>query len=1259
MKYAVRKPSFEFLEPRRLFATVNMAKFQSITADSNVNADSVASFAVDGIVSNDYRWISDNTGPHWLEINLSAPYAIGSAHVYLGTDNGATVGSFSIQYFSGGNWVNAASVTNNTATELKLPFSSVVSGVTRFRFYTTAATARVKEIVLLTPGDFPLGTGVNLNLASHRTAVGSSVSGAANYAINTVDGYVDDNSRWLANSTAGPHSIELNLSNSQTASATSTKTSHLVGSLHLYSGVLSSGNVISPLASFSVEYANRDSGWLPIAGGTVSSGSMVGNLVSNNTSPSLVVNFATPVTATAMRVNFTEPFGRIRELVVLHATNRADGAVGYPIGTSVEFAPKPSTLFERYGDSFFRINSRVNSNSLVSTANSSSLISSTTVTQASQYQLLYSYALDAYRLRNRDTGLAIEVAGASTVSGAAIVEGEYSASPHQLWRLIPTDTGYFQIVNVWSGMALDVDISGASPVVTQKARDTSTTPADRQEWTTSLVAKNIKKGTGGYVGQFGANWAYNWGPTTTAENDPAVIDKDFQFSPMQWGAYEAWMNRANKLYGDWQNNVKPQFFLGFNEPDKTDQSNVTVERAVEAWPQLVSADVPLLSPATADGAMGDAWLESFSDQVDALGYRVDYTGMHWYSTPNVNGVLDSIDDIQTKGNGRNVWLTEFSVVDWSNGSGDFSEETNYNFILELLWRLETKANLEKYAIFVFTGDSPTNPWDLANPRSNFRSSDGTLTPFGKAYTTWDNDTAIRNNTPYVLHNRAASHRVANLGGSSFNASTIRVEDATVQWQLRDAGSGKKYIESGVDGRLLRYNGTTLDFAPAGTIGTAVEWTIAQEQYGWRNIIHPQTGRYLQLNRTNNASNAPTALNFTMVTAAAATTTASNWWFAKPYAPISDVGPVTDSSPAANQVNENSPVGTIVGITANAADPDAGQTVTYSLTDNAVGRFAIHPTTGVVTVAGALDYETTTSHSITIQATSTDSTTSSVTFAINVLNVSDASITNRRVFYNRTTSAVFGNGTGNPINAIDSSKAALLPGEAATTANYTNYSRGLNGLIIDLTSPTNLSAISPASFQFASWSNFQDSVPNFLTINPAVTISTIAGGGLNGSDRVKLEFANNAIQNAWLRVTMLADASTGLASNDVFYFGNARFDVTPTSPFPSQQVIINAFDVNGIRLRQGQTLGGISSIYDVDRSGVVNAFDTNAVRTGQGVASLRFFTAPSALNLGLAMIDGNSSALSFDLRYTDAAFADLSLLETSQGDYVKNRRSKRV
>ncbi len=1197
-----RKPCFEALEPRQLLAVIDLAKFQSVSADSSASgffADTV----VDGIVSNESRWASDNTGPHWLEVTLSAPYAVGSAHLYLGIDNTLTVSSFSIQYFSGGAWVTAASVTNNTATEVKVPFASTVTGATQFRFYTTVATARVKEFVLLPPGDFPLGTGVDLNLASQLGPDVSSVY-TTNYGINAVDGWVDDNSRWLADSSTGPHTIDVKL-----------VTAHLVGSIHLYSGVASGSSVVSPLTSFTIEYANGASGWLPVSGGSVSSGTMVGNLVSTNTSDALVVNFASPVTATAIRVGFTSPFGRIRELVVLPATATSDGSVGYPIGTSVNIASKPTTRFDQYGDGFYRINARVNSNSLVSSATGSSLTSAATVNESVQFQLLYSYALDAYRIRNRDTGKAIEVAGASIASGAAAVEGDYSASPHQLWKLIPTDSGYFQIVNVRSGMVLDVDVSGASPVVTQKARDTNVNPVDRQEWTTSFIGNNTKKGTGGYVGQFGASWAYNWGPSTANANDPAVIDKDFLFAPMQWGGGQANVNNLIDRYSDWQNNVKPQFLLGFNEPDHTDQSNLTVERAVELWPQLVAADVPLISPANATGGE-TAWLGVFSDQVDALGYRVDYTGMHWYAPPNVNTILNRIDAVQALGNGRPVWLTEFSIVDWSNGSGGWSEESNYNFILEFLWRAESKANLEKYAMFVFTGDSPTNSWDLTNPRSNFRSTNGTLTPYGKAYSTWDNDTSIRNNTPYVLHNRSASHRIANTGSNSLSASTIRTEDATVQWQLRDAGSGKKYIVSGKDGRLLRYNGTILDFAPANTTGTAVEWTIAQEQYGWRNIIHPQTGKYLQLDRTNNSSNAPTSLTYSMVTAAAATTTASNWWFAKPYAPVSDVGPVTDSSAVANQVNENSPVGTLVGITANATEPDLGQTVTYSLTDNAGGRFAINPTTGVVTVAGPLDYETATSHSITVRATSSDTSTSSSVFVINVLDVAEfSSVANRRVFYNRSSSNVFGNGTGNPINSIDNTKEALLPGQTTSFASYTNYQKGLNGIVVDFANQTGTPTAS--DFQFATWDGID--VSGFIATAAVATISVFPGGGVAGSNRVKIEFADNAIRNTWLRVTAVANANTGLATNDVFYFGNAVADMNSGNVGSPITVRTNATDTSIVRQNQSIAADsvGISSIHDVNKDGRVNATDTSVVRQNQLASILRFFTAPNGLQLASA------------------------------------------
>ncbi|WP_236247327.1 cadherin repeat domain-containing protein, partial [Pseudomonas tohonis] len=84
-------------------------------------------------------------------------------------------------------------------------------------------------------------------------------------------------------------------------------------------------------------------------------------------------------------------------------------------------------------------------------------------------------------------------------------------------------------------------------------------------------------------------------------------------------------------------------------------------------------------------------------------------------------------------------------------------------------------------------------------------------------------------------------------------------------------------------------------------------------------------------------------------------------------------------------------GSTVGLTVLGTDGDAGATITkYELTDNAGGRFAINATTGVVTVADGskLDYEAATSHDITVKVTSSDGSTNTQVFTINLANVND-------------------------------------------------------------------------------------------------------------------------------------------------------------------------------------------------------------------------------------------------------------------------------
>ena len=107
---------------------------------------------------------------------------------------------------------------------------------------------------------------------------------------------------------------------------------------------------------------------------------------------------------------------------------------------------------------------------------------------------------------------------------------------------------------------------------------------------------------------------------------------------------------------------------------------------------------------------------------------------------------------------------------------------------------------------------------------------------------------------------------------------------------------------------------------------------------------------------------------------------------------SPLGAVSDSNALANAVNENATIGTEVGLTANAIDPDRDDQVSYVLTDDAGGLFSIDSDTGVVTVAGTLDAEMASSHTITVQASSTRSGTTTTDFIINITDINESGVT---------------------------------------------------------------------------------------------------------------------------------------------------------------------------------------------------------------------------------------------------------------------------
>lgn len=133
-------------------------------------------------------------------------------------------------------------------------------------------------------------------------------------------------------------------------------------------------------------------------------------------------------------------------------------------------------------------------------------------------------------------------------------------------------------------------------------------------------------------------------------------------------------------------------------------------------------------------------------------------------------------------------------------------------------------------------------------------------------------------------------------------------------------------------------------------------------------------------------------------------------------PPIDIGPVSDTDPAINEVAENSVSGSVVGVTAFADDPDVPDTVGYSITGPSAALFAVNPISGLVTTTTAgLDYESAVNHSFTIVATSTDSTTSQQSFTVAVLDQNDvAPVINAGQSFQVDENAANGTAVGTPI-----------------------------------------------------------------------------------------------------------------------------------------------------------------------------------------------------------------------------------------------------
>jgi len=548
--------------------------------------------------------------------------------------------------------------------------------------------------------------------------------------------------------------------------------------------------------------------------------------------------------------------------------------------------------FDSFGDGFWTIANQGNNNVLVASSSGSGQVVFTNGATEQQFEVLYNLQNGTFRLRQHSSWNCIIAQNNSPKAGGAVTTYPsvlYTGTSAQQWYVVDAGGGYFRIFNAASNVVLQTD--NGSPAKVTLALPSAT---PYQLWQFNYQTHYPKKGTAGYedfYSTFAQSWAYNWQLGTAT-----VLPAQSVFEPMN--KYADTSGLAGN-YAAWHAAAKPLYLMGFNEPDKADQANMTVAQAITAWPALQAANLPLVSPATA--STFGSWMSDFYTQANANGYRVDYTAVHMYQAPGASGLINNLQAAYNTW-GRPVWLTEFSPVDW-NGNGGWTENDDFNGLAEFLWRAEDLAWLKRYSLFPFTGTNTLPPWQATTVGvrgDTFYTGTTTLTPYGELYAAWDADRTLRARTAYIIHNLATSFRLTSSNSVSVpQSSSIRVRNAATEWALLPAPAANHwYIISLNDGRRLRNNGGTLDLAPVGTTNSSVDWWFngpdASGYYYLDNLSAAQSIR---------ATGTAPLISFGMINDLAPSS-ATQWRLIKPYQPLTLPVPAVPAALSATPGNRN-------------------------------------------------------------------------------------------------------------------------------------------------------------------------------------------------------------------------------------------------------------------------------------------------------------------------------------------------------------------
>jgi hypothetical protein len=260
--------------------------------------------------------------------------------------------------------------------------------------------------------------------------------------------------------------------------------------------------------------------------------------------------------------------------------------------------------------------------------------------------------------------------------------------------------------------------------VRPRPRATTATPAPAATQVVSGPKKGVATWSFGAAQQAlaasGASWYYNWASSPSGISSPPGVS----YVPQIWGAANVTSATLAQV------KTEGNFLLGFNEPDLSSQSNLSVSQALSLWPQLEATGMTLGSPAVASGGdVAGGWLDQFMSGATARGYRVDFITLHWYGsdfdpTDAVSQLQGYVEAVWNRYH-KPIWLTEFGLANFGNGTFPTAAQ-QAAFLTGATAMLDRLPYVQRYAWFALPADSNDGTLGLF-------SSDGTATETGRAF----------------------------------------------------------------------------------------------------------------------------------------------------------------------------------------------------------------------------------------------------------------------------------------------------------------------------------------------------------------------------------------------------------------------------------------------------------------------------------------------------------------------------------------------